>query len=478
MAGVDWFSKFLKRHSSLSIRTPQATSFSRATSFNQTNVALFFENLTKVYNRFNLGPEDVWNVDETGFTTVHKPDRIVARRGFRQIGSLTSAERGHLVTAAFAVNASGNSIPPFLVFPRVNFKNHFLRDGPIGCDGDANQSGWMVEKNFIKFAKHFVSFVRCSKERPCLLLLDNHDSHLSAEALDFFKDNGVTLLSFPPHCSHKLQPLDRSVYGPMKKHFNTACQAWVATNRRPMTIYDIPGILAKCAPLALTPLNISSGFRVSGIFPLNTEIFTDADFMPSFVTDRPNPEKSTNDENILNNQVGGAVEEVEVSLSGSNLDLERQLEAESPQPGPSRAFPTPEEIRPFQKADPRKTTKKGRKKRTTAILTDTPVKEQLAAEQKMAKEKKNKKDSKPIKKKLFCPKKTGKKLPKKPVTPEESDSEDENCVCIYCLEKYTTSKPGSEWIRCLRCKKWAHEECITGNKQLFVCINCDEFDDI
>lgn len=116
MAGVDWFSKFLKRHSSLSIRTPQATSFSRATSFNQTNVALFFENLTKVYNRFNLGPEDVWNVDETGFTTVHKPDRIVARRGFRQIGSLTSAERGHLVTAAFAVNASGNSIPLFWCF--------------------------------------------------------------------------------------------------------------------------------------------------------------------------------------------------------------------------------------------------------------------------------------------------------------------------------------------------------------------------
>lgn len=109
-------------------------------------MALFFENLTKVYNRFNLGPEDVWNVDETGFTTVHKPDSIVARRGFRQIGSLTSAERGHLVTAAFAVNASGNSISPFLVFPRVNFKNHFLRDGPIGCDGDANQSGWMVEK--------------------------------------------------------------------------------------------------------------------------------------------------------------------------------------------------------------------------------------------------------------------------------------------------------------------------------------------
>lgn len=221
MAGPDWFSSFLKGNRKISIRTPQATSISRATSFNGTNVDMFFNNLTTVLKRSNFEPNDIWNMDETGVTTVQKPDRIVGRRGFKQIGKLTSAERGTLVTAAFAVNAAGNAIPPFLIFPRVKFHQHFLRDGPTGCDGDANPSGWMMEQNFVKFAKHFVSYARCSEKRPSLLLLDNHDSHLSAEALDYFKANGVTLLSFPPHCSHKLQPLDRSVYGPLKKQINT-----------------------------------------------------------------------------------------------------------------------------------------------------------------------------------------------------------------------------------------------------------------
>ena len=66
-------------------------------------------------------------------------------------------------------------------------------------------------------------YARCTKERPCLLILDNHESHLSIDGLTYAKENGVVMLSLPPHCSHRLQPLNRSVYGPLKKHVNSAC---------------------------------------------------------------------------------------------------------------------------------------------------------------------------------------------------------------------------------------------------------------
>ena len=67
------------------------------------------------------------------------------------------------------------------------------------------------------FIKHFVKTVKANIEHPVLLLLDNHYSHLAIDVLDYYKDNGVVFLSFPPHCSHKLQQLDHTCLVPLRK---------------------------------------------------------------------------------------------------------------------------------------------------------------------------------------------------------------------------------------------------------------------
>lgn len=135
---------------------------------------------------------DIWNVDETGVTTVQAPSRVVARRGVKQVGAMTSGERGQLVSIACAVQAQGNATPPFFVFPRKNFRRHFVNGGPPGSYGSANKSGWMQEDDFLLFLCHFVKHTRVTLERKVLLLLDNHSSHISVRAVDFCKGQGIS----------------------------------------------------------------------------------------------------------------------------------------------------------------------------------------------------------------------------------------------------------------------------------------------
>jgi hypothetical protein len=90
----------------------------------------------------------------------------------------------------------------------------------------------------------------------------------------------VTVLSFPPNCSHKLQPLDVSVYGPLKTYVKRAGHT--------VTFYDIPGIVNSSLDHA-TSTRIKVGFQVSGIYPINRDIFHDEECIGPYVTDRSTP---------------------------------------------------------------------------------------------------------------------------------------------------------------------------------------------
>ncbi|ELU12087.1 hypothetical protein CAPTEDRAFT_205214 [Capitella teleta] len=150
-ATYDWLYGFMKRNPSLSIRSPEATSLSRSTSFNKTNVAAFFGNLKQVHEQHKHQAGRIFNVDETGLMTVQKPPKVIAAKGVKQIGQITSAERGVLVTMVGCINAQGNSIPPLLVFPRVNFKEHMLHGSPPGTERCSRLIRVMIEMFEITF---------------------------------------------------------------------------------------------------------------------------------------------------------------------------------------------------------------------------------------------------------------------------------------------------------------------------------------
>ncbi len=275
-ASADWFASFLKRHPLLSIRMPEPAS--PASVVSRCHAEVFYSKLKALMERHHFRPEDMWIMEEMGITTAQRPDRVLARRGLKQM----SPDRGPLVSVACTVSAAGRVMPPYFVFPRVQFREHFLSGAPAGSSGGAHLSGWMREEQFLDLLQHFTRQTECVADRPCLLLLDSHAAHLSIEGLNFAKANGAVLLCFPPHCS---QHLERTLYGPFKKCVNVAVDSWMLCSPgRSITIHHVPGIVASVLPQAATPDNITAAFRACGIFPLNPNepgLVTDGQVAPS-----------------------------------------------------------------------------------------------------------------------------------------------------------------------------------------------------
>lgn len=89
--------------------------------------------LENIYEEHKLILQRIYNVDEAGVSTVPKSHcKILASCGKRQVGTLTSAERGKLITTILRFSADGNYMPPMFILPRKRMKAKLLDGASAG----------------------------------------------------------------------------------------------------------------------------------------------------------------------------------------------------------------------------------------------------------------------------------------------------------------------------------------------------------
>ncbi|KAF2889795.1 hypothetical protein ILUMI_16378, partial [Ignelater luminosus] len=126
----------------------------------------------------------------------------------KQVGQVSSQERGKLVTLVSTINAVGIAVPPAFVYFCVRNPDEYLKDCPVSSVAFGNKSGWMISELFASVLRRIVQYVNSSKDNQILLLLDNHKWHTVLYCIKYCRENGIILLLFPPHTTHRAQSLD------------------------------------------------------------------------------------------------------------------------------------------------------------------------------------------------------------------------------------------------------------------------------
>lgn len=288
-AGEDWYVGFRVRHPDITLRKPEPTSVARARGFNRPQVARFFDLLEQEILKHGIDATRIYNMDETCVqTSSSKPPRVLSRAGKKQVGIISSVERGKLTTVICCCNAAGSFIPPFMIFGRKRMVGRLLDGAPPGTRATCSDNGWINGPIFLEWLRHFVEMTRPTAEKKVLLVLDNHESHKYLEALEYATQNHVIFTSLAPHTTHKMQPLDRCVYGPFKNYFEQEVSLFQRTHvGRIISQYDVGKLFGEAYMRAASAQNAVKGFSTTGIWPTNRNVFNDSDYMPSTVTDRP-----------------------------------------------------------------------------------------------------------------------------------------------------------------------------------------------
>lgn len=473
-AGYDWLNLFLSRHPEISVRKSEGMSLARTNAMDRNEIAQYFTLLEATMEENDLfdKPAKIFNLDETGLQLNSRPGEVLAQKGSKAVSTVTSTERGETITLVACCNAEGNFLPPAIIMKGKNKKQEWEDGLPPGSIlFMSEKSAYINSKIFLQWLR--LHFIPRKPQGKVLLILDGHASHVnSVEMLEFAESNEIIILCLPSHTTQYLQPLDRSFFKPLKGHFYESCRMWLRNHAgRRITRYQFGELLSDSWGKAATTQNGSSGFRSTGIRPLNRDVIPDYAFHSE--------ENNANPNLTLIEMQSTSITAAQPIVTHLNSHACCSTATASPDKiTPSKILqdlspPVPEKL----------ATVKKRTKQLAMILT-TPENLQLRKEKAIKMHEKNERvlKRKELKKSEEIPKK--KKYDSSSSEEEEkieiilesddgeSDDFDEN-VCVGCGENYNDTKKHDDWIQCVTCLHWLHENCTSyGN----FCQKCGKLD--
>ena len=117
-----------------------------------------------------------------------------------------------------------------------------------------------------------------------LLIFDGHQTHESWEMLQLAAQNDVELVRLPAHTTHKLQPLDVGVFGPMQAAWRKQCKDYTARTRSDMPLSQVVKEYLTARTRVIKKSNIKSAWKKSGLQKHDPNVFSENNYGPARLT--------------------------------------------------------------------------------------------------------------------------------------------------------------------------------------------------
>lgn len=275
--GARWIDRFLRRHNAVKTKKSALLESSRTKGSTREAYQAFYRRLEFHIRDKNIIPANIANVDEHGMQEMETTAGTVIGSSLTRRAYTTSSDTTTWVTVIECGTAEGVRLSPTIVFTGASLQGQWfppkaeLEVDFLDWKFDYSLTGWSNSQIVLKWLKEvYLPQTQPQGDEWRLLILDEHSSHTTGDFMATAWLNKVQLVYLPAHTSHKTQPLDRSVFSALKSYFRQATKALASftasaavNKRRFLYCYR------DTSKLGMSARNIISGFRNTGIWPLD-----------------------------------------------------------------------------------------------------------------------------------------------------------------------------------------------------------------
>lgn len=234
-----WFRRFCKRHSIIQTAFSRPYDYQRAKAEDPEAIQKWLRFVESKIQEYGAMPEDIYNFDETGFTAGRIVSKKVIGRAIQQKGSsrlpprdIQSGDRT-FTTVIECISGAGVALPPLILLPGKSITDDVVsQQVQHGWRFMESHNGWTNDKIALLWLREvFEPSTKNTSGVYRLLILDGHGSHLTNAFNAYCSDHKIVPLCMPAHSSHLLQPLDISVFGPLKRVYGPEIQKITAKSQ-------------------------------------------------------------------------------------------------------------------------------------------------------------------------------------------------------------------------------------------------------
>lgn len=172
------------------------------------------------------------------------------------------------------ISAGGRALKPLVIFKGMTVQQQWF---PFHLDiynrwkFHATDNGWTSDDTALEWLKKV--FIPGTQPRDPsearLLILNGHGSHETTGFIWECYINNTHLLFLPPHTLHVLQPLDLSIFSPLKHAYRIRLgNLSILNDSTPIGKRNFLHCYQQARKDGLTAYNSKAGFRASGLWPV------------------------------------------------------------------------------------------------------------------------------------------------------------------------------------------------------------------